>query len=139
MGLKLEDFIRGMDLAGSYVDDLGNQINLEGRDYTSTQELQNLMRMNSSPKQIFQQNDVPLDDPFQEYGGRISSGFPIGDNERLTLGLSGSGFNSPEFNQPLRPTGIDATYQSGDYGGGVSYEQLNPQQKTLLFNLFKEF
>ena len=32
--MKLEDFIRGMDLAGSYVDDLGNQLNLEGRDYT---------------------------------------------------------------------------------------------------------
>ena len=139
MGMKLEDFIRGMDLAGSYVDDLGNQINLEGRDYTSTQELQNLIRANSAPTEVLKYNDVPLDDPFQAYSGRISSGFPMSDNERLTLGLSGGGFNSPEYNEPFRPTGFDATYQRGDYGGGVSYEQLNPEQKTLLFNLFKEF
>lgn len=139
MGIKLEDFIRGMDLAGYYADDLGNQMNLEGRNYTSTQELQNIMRDNSAPAELLQYNDRPVDNAFQAYGGRISTGFPMSDNERLTLGLSAQGFNNDYVNNALTPTGIDATYQQGDYGGGISYEQLNPEQKTLLFNLFKEF
>jgi len=109
-------------------------------DYTQAMQYQDMVNQMNQPKQVLQYNDIPLDqDPFQAYGGRISANIPVDVQNNINVGLSGQGFNSPYYQESLRPTGIDATYQSGNTGYGMSYEQLSPEQKRLLFSIFKEF
>ena len=117
--------------------DVGGSIN---SDYSQAMQYQDMVRQMKQPKEVLQYNDVPLDqDPFQAYGGRISSNIPLDMQSSINLGLSGQGFNSPNYQESFRPTGVDATYQSGNTGYGVSYEQLSPEQKKLLFSIFKTF
>ena len=128
--------------SGYYADQTGEgETSLGNNEYSQAMQYRNMVdNMINAQPQILQYNDIPLDQgPFQEYGGRISTGIPLGEQQRLQLGLSAQGFNDPYFSQPLRPTGIDASYQSGNTGFGVSYEQLSPDQKKLLFSIFREF
>jgi len=117
--------------------DVGGSLN---SNYTQAMQYQDMVNQMNQPKQVLQYNDIPLDqDPFQAYGGRISANIPVDVQNNINVGLSGQGFNSPYYQESLRPTGIDATYQSGNTGYGMSYEQLSPEQKRLLFSIFKEF
>ena len=117
--------------------DVGGSLN---SDYTQAMQYQDMVNQMNMPKQVLQYNDMPIDqDPFQAYGGRISSDIPLDLQKSLNIGLSGQGFNSPYYTEQFRPTGVDATYQSGNTGYGISYEQLSPEQKRLLFSIFKEF
>lgn len=109
-------------------------------DYTQAMQYQDMVNQMNQPKQVLQYNNIPLDqDPFQAYGGRISANIPVDMQKNINVGLSGQGFNSPYYTEQFRPTGVDATYQSGNTGYGLSYEQLSPEQKRLLFSIFKEF
>jgi len=117
--------------------DVGGALN---SDYTQAMQYKDMVNQMNQPKEVLQYNDIPVDqDPFQAYGGRISSNIPLDLQKSLNIGLSGQGFNNPYFSQPLTPTGVDATYQSGNTGYGISYEQLSPEQKRLLFSITQNF
>jgi len=129
-----------LGLSGYFANELGDVGGALNSDYSQAMQYQDMVRQNSMPQEVLKYNDIPLDqDPFQAYGGRISTGIPMGYGESLNLGLSANAFNNPYFKQSLTPTGVDATYQSGNTGYGVSYEQLSPDQKKLLFSIFREF
>ena len=128
--------------SGYYADQTGEgQTSLGNNEYSQAMQYRNMVdNMINAQPQILQYNDIPLDqDPFQEYGGRISANIPLDLQKNINVGLSGQGFNSPYYTEQFRPTGVDATYQSGNTGYGMSYEQLSPEQKRLLFSIFKEF
>jgi len=117
--------------------DVGGSLN---SDYTQAMQYQDMVRQMNMPKEVLNYNDIPIDqDPYQAYGGRISANIPLDLQKKINVGLSGQGFNSPYYTEQFRPTGVDATYQSGNTGYGISYEQLSPEQKRLLFSIFKEF
>ena len=117
--------------------DVGGELN---SDYTQAMQYQDMVRQMNMPKEVLNYNDIPIDqDPYQAYGGRISANIPLDLQKKINVGLSGQGFNSPYYTEQFRPTGVDATYQSGNTGYGMSYEQLSPEQKRLLFSIFKEF
>ena len=139
--LMSDDEKMKLALSGYYANQAGQGDTSFGNpEYSQAQQYQDMVRQNNMPKEVLKFNDAPLDqDPFQAYGGRISTGIPMGEKERLNLGLSANAFNNPYFQQSLTPTGVDATYQSGNTGYGVSYEQLSPDQKKLLFSIFREF
>lgn len=127
-------------LSGYYANQAGQGSTSFGNpEYSQAMQYQDMVRQANQPNSVLYFNDRPVDNPFEEYGGRISTGIPMGEQERLNLGLSANAFNNPYEKQPLRPTGIDASYQQGNTGYGVSYEQLSPDQKKLLFSIFKEF
>ena len=129
-----------LGLSGYFANQVGDVGGALNSDYSQAQQYQDMVRQNSMPQEVLKFNDVPLDqDPFQAYGGRISTGIPMGTQEMLNLGLTANAFNNPYVNQPLTPTGIDASYQTGNTGYGVSYEQLSPDEKRLLFSIFKDF
>jgi hypothetical protein len=127
--------------SGYYRNQLGEgETSLGNPEYSQAMQYQNMVRQMNMPKEVLQYNDIPIDkDPFQEYGGRISANIPLDLQKNINVGLSGQGFNSPYYTEQFRPTGVDATYQSGNTGYGMSYEQLSPEQKRLLFSIFKEF
>jgi len=117
--------------------DVGGALN---SDYTQAMQYQDMVKQMNMPKEVLNYNDIPIDqDPYQAYGGRISANIPLDLQKNINVGLSGQGFNSPYYTEQFRPTGVDATYQSGNTGYGISYEQLSPEQKRLLFSIFKEF
>ena len=117
--------------------DVGGALN---SDYTQAMQYQDMVKQMNMPKEVLNYNDIPIDqDPYQAYGGRISANIPLDLQKNINVGLSGQGFNSPYYTEQFRPTGVDATYQSGNTGYGMSYEQLSPEQKRLLFSIFKEF
>ena len=130
----------GIGVSGYYVTpqgDVGGSLN---SNYTQAMQYQDMVNQMNQPKEVLQYNDLPIDqDPFQAYGGRISANIPLDLQKKINVGLSGQGFNSPYYTEQFRPTGVDATYQSGNTGYGMSYEQLSPEQKRLLFSIFKEF
>ena len=127
--------------SGYYRNQLGEgETSLGNPEYSQAMQYQNMVNQMNTPKQVLNYNDIPIDqDPFQEYGGRISANIPLDLQKNINVGLSGQGFNSPYYTEQFRPTGVDATYQSGNTGYGISYEQLSPEQKRLLFSIFKEF
>jgi len=139
--LMSDDEKMTLALSGYYANQAGKGGTSFGNpEYTQAMQYQDMVRNMNQPKEVLNFNDIPLDqDPFQEYGGRISTGIPMGYGESLNLGLSANAFNNPYEKQSLTPTGVDATYQSGNTGYGVSYEQLSPDQKKLLFSIFREF
>lgn len=127
-------------MSGYYAEPQGNVGGSLNSDYTQAMQYQDMVNQMNMPKQVLQYNDIPIDqDPFQAYGGRISSDIPLDLQKSLNIGLSGQGLNSPYYTEQFRPTGVDATYQSGNTGYGMSYEQLSPEQKKLLFSIFREF
>lgn len=129
-----------LGLSGYFANEVGDVGGALNSDYTQAMQYQDMVRNMNQPKEVLNYNDIPLDqDPFQAYGGRISTGIPMGQQEVLNLGLSANAFNNPYFKQSLTPTGVDATYQSGNTGYGLSYEQLSPDQKKLLFSIFRDF
>jgi len=127
--------------SGYYANQTGEgETSLGNNEYSQAMQYKQMVDMMNAQPQILQDNAIPLDqDPFQAYGGRISTGIPLGEQQRLQLGISAQGFNDPYFSQPLRPTGVDASYQTGNTGFGVSYDQLSPDQKRLLFSIFRDF
>lgn len=130
----------GVGVSGYYATPQGDVSGSLNSNYTQAMQYKDMVNQMNQPKEVLQYNDIPLDqDPFQAYGGRISSNIPLDLQKNINIGLSGQGFNSPYYTESFRPTGVDATYQSGNTGYGVSYEQLSPEQKRLLFSIFKEF
>lgn len=71
-------------------------------------------------------------------GGRLGVNFPLND-ANFNIGLSGQGTYDPYNKVNIKPTGIDAEYQTGNHTLKARYEQLSPQEKSLMLNYIKTF
>jgi len=71
-------------------------------------------------------------------GGRVGLNMPLG-NGNLNVGVLGQGSYDPQQGVNVRPTGIDAQYHTGNNILSAKYEQLSPQEKSLMLNYMKTF
>lgn len=71
-------------------------------------------------------------------GGRLGLNMPLG-NGNLNVGVLGQGSYDPYNGVNVKPTGIDARYQTGNHTLKATYEQLSPQEKSLMLNYMKTF
>jgi hypothetical protein len=71
-------------------------------------------------------------------GGRLGLNMPLG-NGNLNVGVLGQGSYDPYNGVNVKPTGIDAQYQTGNNMLRATYEQLSPQEKSLMLNYMKTF
>jgi hypothetical protein len=72
-------------------------------------------------------------------GGRVGIDIPM-DNANLNVGVSGQGYYMPKQGMgDFKATGIDASYSSGPNTFQAKFEQLSPEQKSLMLNYIKQF
>jgi len=71
-------------------------------------------------------------------GGRLGLNMPL-NNGNLNVGVLGQGSYDPYNGLNVKPTGIDAQYQTGNNTLSAKYEQLSPQEKSLMLNYMKTF
>lgn len=71
-------------------------------------------------------------------GGRIGMNIPM-DNANLNFGVSGAATYNPQQGLNVMPTGVDATYSSGNNTFQAKFDQMSPDQKQLMLNYIKQF
>lgn len=72
-------------------------------------------------------------------GARLGMNVPM-NNANLNVGVSGQGYYMPKQNMgEFKPTGIDASYSSGNNTFQAQFEQMSPEQKSLMLNYIKQF
>ena len=71
-------------------------------------------------------------------GGRLGLDIPM-NNANLNVGVSGQGYYSPGQGLNVQPTGVDASYSTGDNTFQAQFNQLSPQDKALYLNYIKSF
>lgn len=153
---EIEKLLQNLGISGYYTNTKGTNIagntNYMPEDTYISPDQYTQMQLNKSLERaanpLVNNPKVYMDSPFkgEYYGGRISTGLPFLDGY-VSGGLRGQGSNEslnlPNYSEqtinPLKPTGIDLNYETNDWGAGLDYEQLSPDQKRLFINLFKSF
>jgi hypothetical protein len=71
-------------------------------------------------------------------GGRVGLDIPMGDGS-LNVGVSGQGSYNPGQGVNVMPTGIDASYTTGNNTFQAKFDQMSPDQQSLMLNYIKQF
>lgn len=72
-------------------------------------------------------------------GGRLGLDIPMND-ANLNVGVSGQGYYSPQMKMgEFKPSGIDATYSLGNDTFQAQFNQLSPEQKSLVLSYIRQF
>ena len=72
-------------------------------------------------------------------GARLGVDIPM-NNANLNVGVSGQGYYVPQAKMgDFKPTGIDATYSSGNDTFQAEFNQMSPEQRDVMLRYIKQF
>jgi hypothetical protein len=72
-------------------------------------------------------------------GARLGVDIPM-NNANLNVGVSGQGYYVPEAKMGnFQPTGIDASYTTGNNTFQAQYDQMSPEQRDFMLRYIKQF
>jgi hypothetical protein len=72
-------------------------------------------------------------------GARLGVDIPM-NNANLNVGVSGQGYYVPQYKMgDFQPTGIDASYTTGNNTFQAQFDQMSPEQKSLMLRYIQQF
>ena len=72
-------------------------------------------------------------------GARLGVDIPM-NNANLNVGVSGQGYYVPQAKMgDFAPTGIDASYTTGNNTFQAQFDQMSPEQKSLMLRYIQQF